>query len=527
METGPHAQKVNRREFVRRSACGAGAIALGAGIGTGCGASAMRSATAKKGSKPNLLFIWTDQQRWDTLPTYGNSRVEAPNLEALARRSAVFDRSYVTHPVCTPSRGSVMTGMWPQQTGVTQNNIPLPESSRALPELLADPDYRTGHIGKWHLGDELFAQHGFEEWVGTEDTYQEHFTPGRDRSVRSGYHHWLVEKGHTPDRDENAFSRDYACRLPLEQGKPAFQAEVACDFIERHSSEPWMLYVSYLEPHTPFVSPLSHLYPEEEMELAESYRAEPDPSRPIRYALLQEYHERKYGRHLRRDRNHFQSGYWGNVTTVDRSVGRILSKLEQLGLAEDTIVVFTSDHGEMMSDHRMWEKGVFYEQAMRVPTLIRVPGLTDRGGRIEHQMSHINLVPTLLDLMASEVPEILPGRSVAPLIRGSDLPHETVFGTWMANSNRWKLNAEGELGSDPENHLYLEEHSRVCIAPEGWKLILSDRDRPQLFNLEDDPMELQNRYGNSQDRSVVVDLTDRLEAWQVRTGDSLELRREA
>lgn len=124
--------------------------------------------------QPNLLFIYTDEQARGTLATYGNRRIEMPNLNRLASQSVVFDDAYVTQPVCTPSRSSLLTGLWPHTNGCIENNVPLRSETPCLPEMLspaARRDMVTGHYGKWHLGDELFAQHGFDEWVSIEDMY--------------------------------------------------------------------------------------------------------------------------------------------------------------------------------------------------------------------------------------------------------------------------------------------------------------------------------------------------------------------
>ena len=167
--------------------------------------------------RPNLLFLFTDEQRADTMAAYGNAKVETPNLDRLARESVVFEKCYVTQPVCTPSRSSILTGLWPHTNGCTRNNVPLPEETPCLPEMTSG--YRTAYFGKWHLGDEIFAQHGFEHWVSIEDMYARYYREKRDRNARSSYHHWLVAKGYGPQGAEGAnpgvFSRRFsrpACR---------------------------------------------------------------------------------------------------------------------------------------------------------------------------------------------------------------------------------------------------------------------------------------------------------------------------
>ena len=144
---------------------------------------------------------------------YGNSRVHAPNFNRLAEECVVFENAYVTQPICTPSRSSVLTGLWPHTNGCNANDVRMPADTLAFPELLADPDYRTGYMGKWHLGDEIFPQHGFEEWEAIEDNYPFMYGPERDHSQRSSYYKFLRERGYEPDLPSNQFSRDFASRL--------------------------------------------------------------------------------------------------------------------------------------------------------------------------------------------------------------------------------------------------------------------------------------------------------------------------
>jgi arylsulfatase A-like enzyme len=189
--------KLSRREFAKFSTLGAAALVTGACSPSGVPrTTTLRKADRPGTKKPNLLFIWTDEQRADTMAAYGNHRIHTPNLNKLAGQSIVFENAYVTQPVCTPNRSAVMTGLWPHQSGCVKNNIPLPSDIPCLPELLDDIDYCTAYMGKWHLGDEIFAHHGFEEWVSIEDGYRRYYSEGRDRNKRSDYHQFLTENGY-------------------------------------------------------------------------------------------------------------------------------------------------------------------------------------------------------------------------------------------------------------------------------------------------------------------------------------------
>jgi arylsulfatase A-like enzyme len=221
---------------------------------------------------PNLLFVFTDEQRYDTMAAYGNTKTEMPNLNRLASQSVVFERAYVTQPVCTPSRATIMTGLYPHTNGCTENNIPLSADIPCFPEMLRSGAYATAYHGKWHLGDEIFCQHGFDEFRSIEDNYIRYYGEGRDPEARSTYHHWLVENGFTPSRG-TIFGRGETARFPEAYGKPAYLAREASRYIREHQDEPFVLYVNFLEPHMPFFGPRDDQYDPAEVSLPENFQA--------------------------------------------------------------------------------------------------------------------------------------------------------------------------------------------------------------------------------------------------------------
>ena len=189
---------------------------------------------------PNLLFIFTDEQRFDTLSCYGNRIIQTPNLNALAERSVVFENAYVTQSVCTPSRSSILTGLYPHTNGCIANNIPLRRETSTIAEM-APTDYIRGYIGKWHLGDEVVAQHGFEHWVSIDDAYRGYYSKPEHLSVLSDYHHYLVRNGYEPDveyGDTRVFARTTAARLPEPFTKAAFVGQETSRFISENRDTP-------------------------------------------------------------------------------------------------------------------------------------------------------------------------------------------------------------------------------------------------------------------------------------------------
>ncbi len=475
-----------------------------------------------KRQKPNLLFLWTDEQRADTMAAYGNTKIHAPNLNQLAKQSVVFERAYVTQPVCTPSRSSVMTGLWPHTNGCTGNNIPLQPDTPCLPELLDDPDYRTAYMGKWHLGDEIFTQHRFEEWVSIEDGYAKYYRQGRDRSARSSYHHFLVERGYNPD-ERNRFSRAFAARRPIEHCKPTFLEERACDFLRRRRNEPFILYVNFLEPHMPFFGPLDKEHDPEQIDLPANFADPLEANEPLRYRVNREYCRAKYGRDAKSIRR-LIARYYGLVTQVDRSVGAILRTLDDLGLADNTLVVYTSDHGDMMGSHHMVEKCVMYEEAARVPWLMRIPQAKNRGRVIPNPVSHIDMVPTLLALMGCRRKQGLPGQNLAPLIQGGRAAEDHVFVEWNTGQGAVRKGQHAaHLAPEAQIARVAKERTRTVVSPDLWKLCLSDLDKCQLFNLRKDPGETTNLFDSGKHKDIIGRLKQRIRQWQEKTGDRVAL----
>jgi len=502
-----------RRDFLKATA----ALAAGAPFIAG-----------RKTDKLNLLFLWTDEQRADTMAVYGNRKIHAPNLNRFASECVVIQNAYDSQPVCTPSRGTVMTGLWPHTTGCVENNIPLPESTACFPEILKDSDYHTGYFGKWHLGDEIFAQHGFEERQSMEDGYKKYYREGRDRNQRSTYCQFLKELGYKPDQESGDFSRGFCSRLPMEHCKPKFLELKTCDFLQRHRNEPFILYVNFLEPHMPFNGPLNNEHNPSEVTVPDNFADPLEEDEPLRYRRLRErYHQKRTeGQDLTTEAGwrRLIANYWGLVTQVDRSVGAILKKLEDLGLAENTIVVFTSDHGDMMGSHQLLAKSVMYEESVKVPWLMRIPKLGRKQRVLQGRFSHIDLVPTLLDLMGKPMEGAFPGQSLVPLMSGGKAAEDHVFIEWnhapRPSKKKEKSSPEeaGTISVDTS-----DDFIRTVISPDSWKLCLNDKDKCQLFNLNNDPGETTNLFYSGKHPDIITNLTKKIHVWQKRVGDTVSI----
>ena len=455
-------------------------------------------------AKPNLLFIFTDEQRFDTMACYGNTFVDAPNLNALAEQSFVFEHPYVVQPVCTPARSTIMTGLYPHTNGCVTNNIPLKPETPTLAEMV-DPNYKCAYYGKWHLGDEVIAQHGFEDWEAIEDNYRDYYSQESHLETLSDYHHFLVQNGYEPEREAhgaNVFGRGTAARMPEELTKASFLGQEASRFIRENKDNPFVLYVNFLEPHAPFFGPLDDHHDPDAMPTGPHFLRLPEEnaSRKLR-SKAEQFKESGFAPHDLTSEagwRKLRAQYLGLVTLVDRAVGKILTALEESGQADNTICVFTSDHGDMMGDHYLLTKGVLYEESVKVPFLLRVPGLTSR--KIPGRFSQIDLVPTLLDLLGEPISKHLEGKSRVPTLR-SESTLDDAFIQWNQPNDLW----------------------RTVVSSEGWKLNLSPNDQCEFYDLNTDPHELQNLFDDPSRRDHVLDLTNRISQWQERYGDEAQL----
>jgi arylsulfatase A-like enzyme len=487
---------------------------------------------------PNLLFIFTDQQRLDSFACYGNQQIQMPNLDELAGRSCIFREPYCSSPVCTPSRGTIMTGLYPHQHGAYTNNIPMKSTAGTIPELLAPAvrrEYVTGYHGKWHLGDEIFRQHGFDEWVSIEDLYIPHYSPGRDPSARSDYHHFLVGQGFTLGTG-HVFKRDFASQLPEHYGKPQFLADHAARFIRENRDRPFMLFVNFPEPHRPFHGPRNGQYRPEEIPLPENHQSPPDQDSPPWYQILAERFRRQGHGGFRLegegDWREMIGRYWGLCSLVDTHIGRILRTLSDCGLEDRTIVVFTSDHGEMMGSHRLLTKGVMYKEATQVPLLVHLPGQTE-GGQVTGPVSQIDLVPTVLDLLGQPADPNLPGCSLTPLVKKAAKGGEVssaeaasrVIIQWYGRERLGQVPSwMTELtGRSPEDCVASAAAHRRSIVSESWRFTCSSAGDHELYNSGEDPLEMVNLAESAEHRETARGLLAELREWQGRVGDKLIL----
>ena len=385
--------------------------------------------------------------------------------------------------------------------------------------MICDSAYRTGYLGKWHLGDEFSAQHGFQTWVSIEDSFKTANHRHKNTGL-SNYSQFLISKGYRPDsHNGRCFSLEFPAKLPIELSKPKFLESQARDFLERNRRKPFVLFVAFFEPHPPYDGPLNNEYPLDQVSVDPTIDNEFADDMPLRYRLRQEFYRKECRSPF--DFRRIKQRYLGLLNEVDRSVGAILAKLDDLGLRENTIAVFTSDHGDMMSAHSLFGKQLMFEQSAVVPWLVRVPG--ESPCRFSDPVSHIDFVPTMLDLLGKSPHRQCVGRSKANVIRGDAEVSDFTFVEWAPTRSDIDVSSS-TLASNKQIRNCLRESTRAVVSPDGWKLCLRDRDKNELYDLRGDPNETRNLFYQSGHRDTIAALSRRIRVWQRTVGDKLRLR---
>ena len=477
-----------------------------------------------------------DEVRHDVFPFSGNTRIHLPHLDRLAGKSAVFRRAYCSQPVSPCSRSTILTGRYPHNTGVLQHGVPLAKDVPTLVELMSESDYKSAYMGLWVLGHEIDRQHGFNHWVSIEDGYRN--MPGEaDCGGRhSSYAQFLTDHGFRPDalkRGLPLFSRYFCTRLPERFSKASFLAQKAVEFIRGNAGAPFILYVSFLEPHPPNASVNDDLYRPEEVDLPPAFHLEPSEDIPLRCR----FNRRFYGDHPA-DRHgcsveplsdedawrRYIARYWGKISLVDQQIGKIIEELVAREIEKNTIIVFTSDHGDMMGDFRMLAKGVQFESSVRVPLMVHIPGITNESLLVDGPISQVDIVPTLLELLEEKANDDLDGLSLLPVIMRSQTPSHDVFIEWNGPDGADKWCAPYFSGEEKKRvDAITSAPVRTIVTQDNWKLSRSAAGEHELYDLNTDPLETKNLFSNGSFTERIEELTQRIAAWQQRVNDPADL----
>lgn len=414
----------------------------------------------------NFVFIITDSQRKDMVGAYGNPAMDTPNLDRLAQEGIRFENAYTTSPVCTPARGAIFSGMYPQVNGAWCNNT---APSRAIPlmgTVFSHYGYRVGYTGKWHLdGNNYFGDGepggGFEpDWWYDGKRYADDIGAEMFEAYRtSKTAEELREAGFT---EENIWGHRVADR--------------AIDFLNQVGDEPFVLVASFDEPHGPFVTPPEYWEQVKpgDIPMPDNYFA-PVYDKP----LLQRVQREQNGEIPWEQFAPRWTRFYACNRYIDREIGRVLDAIDATH-KEDTVVIYTSDHGDMLGSHGLLVKGpVMYEEVANIPFIVRVPD--GRSGAVSHELvSQMDIMPTLLDFAGIDIPETMQGVSFKPVLEEENA---SVRENVMVSFNRFAINHD-QFGSF---------YPIRCMFDGRYKLVINLLDGDELYDLQDDPGEISNR----------------------------------
>lgn len=506
---------MDRRQFVKTGA----AATLAMGVKTQA-----TSPMAKR--QPNVLYVFADQHRAQSLPGEAFSPVIAPHLEKFRSDNFSMDSCISNYPLCTPYRGILMTGQWPTQTGITHNNQSLSMAEGALGETFQAAGYSTGYIGKWHLG-------GHGERPG--------FIPPGPR--RLGFEDWQVWDMTNQHYDAWTYDPKTGERIFPGGWQPVPMTDEAITFLKaQRKGKPWFLMVSYNPPHPPYNPPKEeeNRYSPSKLPLRPNVHTEPTG---IEMIGEQQYLVSEDG--IRQA----MQGYYGAISGIDEQFARLLKTLDETGQAENTIVIYTSDHGDMLGSHGRMGKQVPFEESCRVPFIVRYPGVTRTGGKCDVLFAAIDIYPTLCGLAGIRVPSHCAGRDFSGVIRGEAV-HESDMVFLMNQVEDMDIDASeepeasgqitriseavrrtgathgrghaGEGGRGTFEFLNLPSYRGVRTKRHTYAVTLTGR--WLLYSNSDDPHQMRNLVHDPAQLPLMQELDAAIEAWMKSTGDAFPFR---
>ena len=429
---------------------------------------------------PNILWICTDQQRFDTISALNNSQLNTPNIDGLVATGVAFERAYCQSPICTPSRASFLTGMYPSSVHACGNgNEYWAEAAPLVPALLADAGYDCALAGKLHLA----GAYGRIEPRPTHDGYRLfHWSHDPEDQWDAGhaYADWLATLGH--DLGE---MRKKPHDIPPALHQTTWCADRAIDFIEAdHGGKPWLMSVNIFDPHEPFDPPREYLDRFDVDSLSGPKFRETDLAAQAKLSEIDFQHPARRPEAF--NAKWIQAAYYAMIELIDDNVGRMLDSLERTGQRENTIVIFMSDHGEALGDHGLLLKGCrFYEGLARVPLIISWPGNFLEGTRRQSLVELLDIAPTLLDLAGLPIPERMQGLTLRDLLVDAE----------AEDSHRDSVRCEYYRAINPTMTESYNGTFATMIRDERYKLVVyHGHDLGELFDLETDPDEFNNLW---------------------------------
>ncbi len=476
--------------------------------------------------RPDVLWIMADQLRYDYLSCYGHPHLHTPHIDALAARGVRFDNAYVQSPVCGPSRMSAYTGRYVRSHGSTWNGMPLRIGEPTLGDHLRGVGARAVLVGKTHMIADLegmgwlgidpdstigvrVSECGFEPYERDDGLH-----PNSARQKWSAYDDYLVSHGYASENPWEDFANSglgedgdlmsawllknsrLPANVPEQHSETSYMTNRAMDFMREASADPdaapWVCHLSYIKPHWPYIVPAPYHDMYGEQHIIDPVRS--DSERQTDHPLMQAYLASRVCQSFSRDkvREHVIPAYMGLIKQLDDNLGRLFAWMDETGIADNTIIAFTSDHGDYMGDHWMGDKDFYHQQAVKVPLIIcdpRAEADATRGTVCDKLVEQIDMTPTILEAVGCPPkPWVIEGRDLTPLLHGKE-----------GFSRRYAISEHDYHWSEMAKSLAIKQENAhtVMIFDGRWKYIRCEGFRPLLFDLVSDPDELSD-IGTSQ-----------------------------
>lgn len=489
---------MKRSAFFKSALCRVNAVAVIAALSVVTSCDRVTSDSGRPEKKANLLYIVVDEMREMAMSCSGDENIQTRALDKLAAEGARFTRMYTPYPVCSPARASIATGHFPHNAGVPHNGYRLRENISTLAEVLAAAGYSTGHIGKWHLSgeDSPYAEEDIASFAPHRPEWSVANYPYVDPANYRGFQYWAgFEHGHQYF-GSRYWEKDHEPRyLPEGVFEPDFQTDQALAYIENNADKSWYLEIDFGTPHFPLVE---ENVKAEDLALFDPAKMKLRPNVPAEFA---------------EEARQQLAIYYAMIYNLDRNVERLLQKLDDLDLTENTLIVFTSDHGDMMLSHGQHYKRRPQEESSRIPFIMRYPARIPAGTVAGQYLTLVDVFPTILDLL--------------------DVPHPCNEGQSFIDV------ATGKSTSEIHRSIYLgcawfgcRDYDPGLHAKRPWRAVRTkdymmaflkngNTLQPvQLFDMNKDPYQMNNLIDSAGYDDVKAELASELFAWRDKTGDS-------
>lgn len=427
------------------------------------GSAMLASAAGAARQRPNILLLLDDQHRGMDLGFEGNMLLRTPNLDRLARTGTVFYNAIANCPVCTPSRAILLTGKYPLQNGTISNDLPLRTEHPTVASALRANGYRAGYIGKWHL----------------DGVPRDRFTPPGPR--RGGFDDFWAAYNCNHNYYETKYFLDTPDLVEREGFEPEIQTELAMDFIRKHSAEPFFLQVSWGPPHAPYQM------------VPDKYKQRYDPETlPLRS-------------NCKNPQRANIAGYYAHIDALDEYTGRLMALLDELNLRDNTVIIFTSDHGDMLWSHGRVKKQQPWEESIRVPLIFNAPGLVRGNQRLDTLFGTADLPTTILGLAGIAAPAEMQGRDLSPRLAGEACEeHDSVPIMDVLPADQAQL-----WDGRPWRGVRTKRYTYARMRDRGWV----------LYDNLNDPLQMTNLIDYTGYRHIQSQLEEELQRWMYFMND--------